>query len=124
MRHRTILVVDDEAVIAEELCEFLASFDYPSKPAFSADEALDIVADDESITLVMTDMRMPGRNGAQLIQALQALDGRQFQYVMISGHLDADQELADIEGDAITLMRKPINIEEMIDFLEGLEFAE
>ena len=43
---------------------------------------------------------------------------------MISGHLDADQELEHIKGTDVTLMRKPINIESLITLLEGLTFAE
>ena len=124
MQHKRILVVDDEAVIAEELCEFLESFDYPCRSAFSADEALQVVNEDTDITLIMTDMRMPGRSGAELIRELQSMGDRSFQYVMISGHLDADQDLADIKVEDVTLMRKPINIEEMVDYLENLHFID
>ena len=123
MHHKRILVVDDEAVIAEELCEFLESFDYPCQLAFSADEALKIVAEDADITLIMTDMRMPGRSGAELIRELQSISNRSFEYVMISGHLDADQDLAEIKVEHVTLMRKPINIEEMVEYLENLQFS-
>ena len=67
MQHSGILIVDDESVIAEELCEFLSSFDYSCQKALSVDEALNIIEKDITLTLILTDMRMPGRDGAELI---------------------------------------------------------
>ena len=43
MKHSGILVVDDESVIAEELCEFLSSFDYTCQKALSVNEALALI---------------------------------------------------------------------------------
>lgn len=123
MEHKKILVVDDEPMIAEELAEFLESFDYPCGAVNSVDSALAFIAEDPEVTLVMTDMRMPGRDGADLLRELSALPDRRFEYVVISGHLDAEKELKDLSSASITLMRKPINIEEMLAFLESLTFA-
>lgn len=123
MQHSGILIVDDESVIAEELCEFLSSFDYSCQKALSVDEALNIIEKDITLTLILTDMRMPGRDGAELIQILQNMPGRDFEYLMISGHLDADEDLKHISSDNVTLMRKPIDIQALLQFLEELEFV-
>ena len=123
MQHSGILIVDDESVIAEELCEFLSSFDYSCQKALSVEEALNIIEKDITLTLILTDMRMPGRDGAELIQILQSMPGRDFEYLMISGHLDADEDLKHISSDNVTLMRKPIDIQALLQFLEELEFV-
>ena len=123
MQHSGILIVDDESVIAEELCEFLSSFDFLCQTALSVDEALNIIEQDITLTLILTDMRMPGRDGAELIQILQNMPGRDFEYLMISGHLDADEDLKHISSDNVTLMRKPIDIEALLLFLEEREFV-
>ena len=123
MQHSGILIVDDESVIAEELCEFLSSFDFLCQTALSVDEALNIIEKDITLTLILTDMRMPGRDGAELIQILQNMPGRDFEYLMISGHLDADEDLKHISSDNVTLMRKPIDIEALLLFLEEREFV-
>ena len=123
MKHSGILVVDDESVIAEELCEFLSSFDYRCEKALSVNEALALIEENLHITLILTDMRMPGRDGAELIQALQEMPGRQFEYLMISGHLYADEDLKHINSEAVTLMRKPIDIDALLLFLEEREFT-
>ena len=123
MQHSGILIVDDESVIAEELCEFLSSFHYSCQNALSVDEALNIIEKDITLTLILTDMRMPGRDGAELIQILQSMPGRDFEYLMISGHLDADEDLKHISSDNVTLMRKPIDIDALLLFLEEREFV-
>ena len=123
MKHSGILVVDDESVIAEELCEFLSSFDYTCQKALSVNEALALIETNLHITLILTDMRMPDRDGAELIQALQEMPGRQFEYLMISGHLDADEDLKHINNEGVTLMRKPIDIDALLLFLEEREFT-
>jgi len=123
MQHSGILIVDDESVIAEELCEFLSSFDYSCQKALSVEEALNIIEKDITLTLILTDMRMPGRDGAELIQILQNIPGRDFEYLMISGHLEADEDLKHINSDNVTLMRKPIDIEALLLFLEEREFV-
>lgn len=123
MQHKHILIVDDETIIAEELSEFLESFDYVCQTASSADEADALIDANPDITLILTDMRMPGRDGAELIKDLKRREGRSFEYVMISGHLDAEQDIAEIKGDDVKLMRKPIDIEGLVTYLEGLNFA-
>ena len=122
MDHKKILIVDDEPVIAEELSEFLESFDYACSTALSVDEALGKISEDADITMILTDMRMPGRDGADLIRELKAHPERQFEFVMISGHLDADQDLDDIKGSDLTLMRKPVDVEALINHLEARDF--
>ena len=123
MDHRKILIVDDEAMIAEELSEFLESLDYPCASATSVDDALALINSDEAITLVLTDMRMPGKDGIDLLKALATYEDREFQCVVISGHLDADQEIAGMTAMPVSVMRKPVDIGEVVSFLESLSFV-
>jgi len=51
------------------------------------------------------------------------MPGRQFEYLMISGHLDADEDLKHINNEGVTLMRKPIDIDALLLFLEEREFT-
>lgn len=121
--HKKVLLVDDEVVIGEELAELLTSMEFPTLAVTSVDEALDAIDADPDFTLILTDMRMPGKSGADLIRMLQAMSDRSFEYVIISGHLDAGQDLAGIEANTVKLMRKPIDVGELLAYLDGLSFA-
>lgn len=122
--HDRILVVDDEPVILEELCELLDTMDYDATCADSVDAALEVVDADPRITLIITDMRMPGKDGSELVRTLSSREDREFEFVVISGHLDSDAEMAGLSRLPVRRMRKPINFEEMMNFLEQLNFKQ
>lgn len=123
MEHRHILIVDDDREIAEELAELLESFDFPCSAVFNVDQALAQVSANPDITLIITDMRMPGRDGMELIVELSRDGTREFEFFMVSGHLDAAEDLRALKELDVTLLRKPLNIEDLMTALETLEFG-
>ncbi|MHB1312431.1 MAG: response regulator [Gemmatimonadaceae bacterium] len=68
----TILVVDDEASIAEVIGNILARAGYTMLVANSAEEALRLADDERAIDLLLTDIRMPQMNGRELAERLTA----------------------------------------------------
>ena len=85
-----ILVVDDQPLIVEELCEFLESSGYRCVPCDSSLEAIELFRADPDIGLVLSDLHMPDMDGIELIQALQRLAGKQrvFEAIMLTGRAD------------------------------------
>lgn len=63
-----ILVVDDQPLIVEELCEFLESSGYRCVPCDSSLEAIELFRADPDIGLVLSDLHMPDMDGIELIQ--------------------------------------------------------
>lgn len=57
---RSILVVDDEAMIRHNLADFFADEGFQVFEADSADAAIGIMAENPSIRVVLTDVQMPG----------------------------------------------------------------
>ena len=68
MRAR-ILVVDDERTAREELCEALRDAGYKVRSADSAETALEQVSQ-RSYDLCISDIRMPGMDGVELLRRL------------------------------------------------------
>ena len=66
-----ILVIDDENVIRELMREILERAGYDTIGAGTADEALDLLADNE-IGLVVSDIVMPGLTGLELLEEVRA----------------------------------------------------
>jgi PAS domain S-box-containing protein len=70
-----ILVVDDEAAIRSVMTAALESRGYRVKTAREGKEAVELYAQHRGeVRLVVTDMMMPGMDGAAAIRALRALD--------------------------------------------------
>ena len=67
----TILVVDDEAGVRVMIARMLSLAGYQVVSAQSGEEALEIVKDYAApLELVLTDVRMPGMSGPELIEEL------------------------------------------------------
>lgn len=85
-----VLVVDDQPVIVEQLCEFLETKGYVCVPAHSADEAIERYMADPAIGLLICDLHMPGRDGVELMRTLKEVDGsqRMFEAIMLTGRAE------------------------------------
>ena len=74
MGSKTILVVDDEPDIAEPIVFLLTGYGYRVQVASNGSVALEMLAYGPP-DLVLTDLMMPGVNGAELVQKVRSMDG-------------------------------------------------
>ena len=70
-RKMTVLVVDDDALVAMSTVDMLEDFGFKVIEARSGTDALEIVKNDKAIDLLITDYSMPRMNGAQLARAVK-----------------------------------------------------
>jgi putative two-component system response regulator len=66
-----ILVIDDETVIRRLMCEILERAGYETVDAETAHDALGLL-DDDGISLVVSDIVMPGLTGLELLEQVRA----------------------------------------------------
>ena len=66
-----VLVIDDERVIRELMCEILERAGYETVGSGTADDALSLLMDNE-IGLVVSDIVMPGLTGLELLEEVRA----------------------------------------------------
>jgi CheY-like chemotaxis protein len=69
----TILVVDDDPLIAMSTVDMLEDLGHTVIEANSAKQALEILQSGQSIDLLMTDQAMPGMTGIELIEIVRPL---------------------------------------------------
>ena len=67
----TVLVVDDDALIAMSTVNMLEDLGFEVIEAHSGDRALEIIENRRAIDLLITDYSMPRMNGAQLAHAVK-----------------------------------------------------
>lgn len=103
-----ILVVDDDDVIRDTLCELLAG-EYACQTAETAEAAL-IKLEAQPFDVVLTDISMPGLNGMELLnRVLQSYPGT--PVIIISGMTDEDQAQSLIRRGAFDYLLKPFRLE-------------
>jgi DNA-binding NtrC family response regulator len=113
-----ILVVDDHAELAENLAEILHGSGHEAVVAHSAEAALErVMAGD--ITAIITDFRLPGRSGADLIAELRERKIDVPALVMSAYTDDATIASAE-EAGALEVMAKPINIGRLMSMVQAL----
>ena len=113
-----VLVVDDEKDILEEAAEALTDEGYECFLASNVNYALAILRDDPGIALVVTDLKMPGKTGGDLIKEARAAFDRDIQFIIMSGHGSPTIKTNGIDIDAFPFLRKPLDIGEFLKMVE------
>lgn len=110
-----VLIVDDEILNLTSLAGLLED-DYQIHVASSADDALALLADPEraaSVHVILSDQRMPGMTGVQLLARTRALKA-DAKRLLITGYTDIDAIVDAINEAAIyKYLRKPIDGQEL-----------
>ncbi len=118
-----VLVVDDQPVIVEQLCEFLQAQGYSCVSALSTDEAVKRYEADPNIGLIICDLHMPGRDGIELMRALKQIDGshRMFEAIMLTGRAEKQDVIRALREGFADYYQKPMDLD---DLLEGVRRQE
>jgi len=120
-----VLVVDDQPLIVEELCEFLESSGYRCVPCQSSRQAIEQFVENPAIGLVLCDLHMPDMDGIQLVQELQRLSGkhRVFEAIMLTGRADKQDVIKALRAGIADYYQKPIDLDELLEGLQRQEAA-
>ncbi|POG54795.1 response regulator transcription factor [Haloferax marisrubri] len=105
----TVLLVDDEAALADSLALWLERR-YHVRVAYSGREALQ--AFDDDVDLVFLDRNLPGLSGESVLEELhRRVDPASFGVVMLSA--TPGDELADLPADDV--LTKPVTKRDVFD---------
>lgn len=107
MEH-TILVVEDEPLQLESLAGFLSKKGYRVLKAARPEEAL-AIAKENAIELALSDFRMPGMDGIELLKALKELNPS-IQVVMMTAFGTIESATEAMKLGAADYIGKPIDL--------------
>lgn len=105
MSHSRILVVDDEAVIREALRRILESDGHEATCVSSGHAALEKVQE-QSFDLVITDLKMPGMNGIEVLKSIKVLQPK-VPIIIITGYATVETAVDAIKQGAFDYLSKP-----------------
>ena len=110
-----ILVVDDDRATAEEVVEAANLLGYLCSYALDAASALRMIAEDENIGIVVTDVQMPGMTGLSLLDELSSRFASQRPLVtlVITGFGSIDVAVAAMRNEAADFLTKPVSREDL-----------
>lgn len=111
-----VLVVDDNRALADNLAEILADEGCTPTTAYSAEQALRI-AQDAHFDIVLTDIRMPGMSGVELIERLSAREPTTTFLLMTAYTSDQMLSAAAHLGVVRAVLAKPLAVEKLLELL-------
>jgi DNA-binding NtrC family response regulator len=113
----TVLIVEDEAALRRVLERALARAGHRVIGAASAETAYELLGS-ERVDAVLLDVRLPTMSGLALYLAIihrtPALVGR---IAVMTGDADADNVRAWLERNPCTVLRKPFDLHQIVDWL-------
>ena len=117
-----ILFVDDEKNVLRALERIFLDDDYEIFTASSGDEGLQILKEQGVFQIVISDYRMPGKNGVEFLREVYTLWPETVR-IVLSGYADTGSIVAAInEGHIYKFIPKPWNEEELkVTIVNSLE---
>lgn len=106
MTHDKILVIDDEKATLKMFRLFLDVYGFDILTAESGGEGLEVF-DRERPDIVLTDIKMPGMDGIQVLQEIKRRSPAT-EVIVITGHGDMDLAIQALNLDAADFINKPI----------------
>ncbi|PYN62911.1 MAG: hypothetical protein DMD92_01805 [Candidatus Rokuibacteriota bacterium] len=104
-----VLVVDDDEHVRAVLCDALAHWGCHVDSAASILQALALFAHGD-YDLVLTDFRMPGGDGLDLIAGVRHADPSIGVIMLTASSIDLDAQSRQLE---FTVLRKPLHFDEL-----------
>ncbi len=112
MSEARILVVDDEAAQRDILGGFLRKQGYEVREAASGLTALGLLRT-ETVDLVLTDVRMPGMSGLDLLREARALNP-ELPVVVLTAYGSIEDAVAAMRDGAVDYLTKPVDLDAVL----------
>ncbi|MCT4608132.1 MAG: sigma-54 dependent transcriptional regulator [Pelagimonas sp.] len=106
-----IAIVDDEQDMRQSISQWLALSGYDTETFASGEEALGAIGPDYP-GIVISDIKMPGMDGIQLLKKLMGADSA-LPVIMITGHGDVPIAVEAMRIGAFDFLEKPFNPDRM-----------
>ena len=115
--HKRILVIDDEDVIRNFVCDILRPLGNEVLQAEDGKAGLELFRA-HAYRLVITDINMPGMGGNEVIEAIRAED-TETPIIVLTGTDDVTLEKA-LEHGANSVVHKPFRVQELLSAVTEL----
>lgn len=107
-----ILIADDESMIRDSIAEFLRSEGYETQTASDGESALGIVKNG-NIDILISDVRMPGMNGIELIKQINTYASDTI-VILMTAFASVETAVQALRCGAADYMLKPLDFDELV----------
>jgi putative nucleotidyltransferase with HDIG domain len=112
-----VLVVDDDATVRQVVSAVLRGEGYAVQQVANAGEALCLVEAADDVPLILSDLRMPDRDGMWLLEEVLQRDPHA-AVVMLTGHDDTETAVECLKRGAADYLLKPPRVTDLVRAIE------
>ena len=113
-----VFVIDDDDAMRDALVEMLRAEGITARGFASGVDFLERLPDAES-ACVLTDVRMPGMSGVDLVQRLLEAKGALWPIVVITGHAEVTTAVALMKAGVVDFIEKPFDPPRLLETVRG-----
>ncbi len=124
MTDAIVLIVDDETGFVETMTKRLSKRNMTVFQAFNGQEALTRLAEHPEIQVIILDMKMPGKDGLEVLQDIKELRPL-VEVIMLTGHATVPTAIEGIQQGAYDYLMKPCDFNILVTkILEAVSLKE
>ncbi len=111
-----VLIIDDDASCAEELCLLLSAAGFPTEHELSAADGIRHFLRDPSVRVVVSDIRMPDCDGVRLLDQIRSsgVRGLDATVILVTGQPDLHTTIDALNLGASAMLMKPLDPVEIV----------
>ncbi|WP_404416743.1 response regulator transcription factor [Brevundimonas vesicularis] len=114
MSSHSVFIIDDDPFMRDALVLMLRGAGFRARSFVSADDFLVNLPADKS-ACVITDVRMPGLQGSELIGRLKSLRGDTWPVIVITGHGEVALAVQLMKAGVVDFVEKPFDPQRILD---------
>ena len=112
-----ILIVEDEPITREQLVSYFSEEGFKVSSAESGDQVLPLVQDSD-ITLVLLDIKLPGKDGLTLAREIRGESD--LGIILVSSKQEQIDKILGLESGAVDYVTKPFDPRELLSRARNL----
>lgn len=116
LRKQKFLFVEDEEELLQIICDALTKLEINYLTARNGKEALDVLAENDDIDIIVTDINMPYMNGLEMIKKIKD-NGNTLPIIIMSAHTEEEYIQKAKEYGVNEYLLKPF------DFIKFIEIV-
>ncbi len=118
MTEHSVFVVEDDAAVRDSLLRLLRGEGIRTRGFANGSEFFANLPTDQS-ACVITDIRMPGIDGAEVVARLKAMGDRTWPVIVITGHADVPMAVQLMKAGIVDFIEKPFEPTRILESVRG-----
>ena len=118
MTDHSVFVIDDDEAVRESILCLLRSHGLRTR-AFASGVQFFENLPDVSSACVITDVRMPGMDGAEVVRRLRTLKGETWPIIVITGHAEVPLAVELMKAGVVDYIEKPFEPNRLVEVVRG-----